>query len=85
MVTDETHSHEHDSFSLIVGAEAVPSPKKSGIYLPSEQVTSPEVQRVVVEHVIRNSDMASQYHGSTKLRSFSGKTPFPNLESDYDT
>lgn len=85
VVTDGTHSHEHDSFSLIVGAEVVPSPKKSGIYLPSEQLTSPEVQRVVVEHVIRNSDMASQYHGSTKLRSFSGKTPCPNLESDYDT
>lgn len=85
VVTAETHSHEHDSFSLIVGAEAVPSPKKSGIYLPSEQLTSPEVQRVVVEHVIRNSDMASQYHGSTKLRSFSGKIPCPSLESDYDT
>lgn len=31
VVTDETHSHEHDSISLIVGAEAVPSPKKPGI------------------------------------------------------
>lgn len=85
VVTDETHSHEHDSISLIVGAEAVPSPKKPGICLPSEQLTSPEVQRAVVEHVIRNGDMGPQYHSSTKLRSFSGKIPCPSLESDYDT
>lgn len=85
VVTDETHSHEHDSISLFVGAEAAPSPKKPGIYLPSEQLTSPEVQKVVVEHVIRNSDMGPQDHSSTKLRSFTGKIPCPSLESDYDT
>lgn len=85
IVTDVTHSHEHDSLSLPSGAEAAPSTKKPGFYLPSEQLTSAEVQKIVVEHVIRNSDMVSQYHGLTKLRSFSGKTPCPNLESDYDT
>lgn len=84
VVTDETHSQEHDSLSLLVGAEALPSPKKPGLYLPSEHLTTHEVQKVVVEHVIRNSDVASQYHGHTKLRCFSGKTPCPNLESDYD-
>ena len=84
VVTDETHSHEHDSLSLLVGIEALPSPKKSGLHLSSEHLTTPEVQKVVVEHVIRNSDVASQYHGHTKLRCFSGKTPCPNLESDYD-
>jgi len=29
--------------------------------------------------------VVSQYHGHIKLRRFSGKTPCPNLESDYDT
>lgn len=85
VVTDSTHSHEHDSISLIVGAEALPSPKKPALYLSSEQLTPTEVQKVVVEHVIRSSDVVSQYHGHTKLRCFSGKTPCPNLESDYDT
>ncbi len=84
VVTDSTPSHEHDSLSLIVGAEALTSPKKPALYLPSEQLISPDIQKVVVEHVIRNSDV-SQYHGHTKLRCFSEKTPCPNLESDYNT
>lgn len=78
-------THEHDSLSLIVGAEALPSPKKPALCLSSEQLTSPEVQKMVVEHVIRNTDVVSQYHGHTQLRCFSGKTPCPSLESDYDT
>lgn len=72
VVTDSTHSHEHDSLSLIVGAEALPSPKKPALYLSSEQLTSPEVQKVVIEHVIRNTDVVSQYHGV-----FLGKLPVP--------
>ena len=85
VVTDSTHSHERDSLSLIVGAEALPSPKKPALCLSSEQLTFPEVQKAVVEHVIRNTDVVSQYHDHTKLRCFSGKTPCPSLESDYDT
>lgn len=65
-------THEHDSLSLIVGAEALPSPKKPALYLSSEQLTSPEVQKMVVEHVIRNTDVVSQYHGV-----FLGKLPVP--------
>ena len=40
VVTDVTHSHEHDSFSLPSGAEAVLSPKKPVFYLPSEQMVN---------------------------------------------
>lgn len=37
----------------------------------------------MVEHVINNSGVSSQYHA--KLRPFSGKIPFPYVDSDYDT
>ena len=85
ITTDLTNSNEHDSLSLPVGAEALPLPKKPSLYLPFEHLITPEVQKVVVEHVIKNSNSTSHYHSSTKLRPFSGKLPCPNFESDYDT
>lgn len=43
----------------------------------------PEVQRYVVEHVVRSSD--TSLHASHRLRPFSGKVPRSNHEMDYDT
>lgn len=55
-------------------------------FLPSsEQLNPPEVQRVVVEHIVRSSDLSSQINAPAKLRPFSGKIPCPNFEVDYDT
>lgn len=85
IATDLIHSPERDSLPFTVGAEASPLHRKQTLYLPPEQLTSPEVQRVVVEHVIKSSNMSSQYHGHAKLRPFSGKSPSPCSESDYDT
>lgn len=45
----------------------------------------PEVQKVVVEHIVKNEDKASHMHSPVRLRTFSGKIPRPNSESDYDT
>lgn len=45
----------------------------------------PNVQKVVVEHVVRNSEMPSQFSIPGRLRPFSGRTPHPNNETDYDT
>uniref|UniRef100_A0A1A7ZSX6 CCHC-type domain-containing protein n=2 Tax=Nothobranchius furzeri TaxID=105023 RepID=A0A1A7ZSX6_NOTFU len=64
-------------------AGASASPRKRTVHLTSEQLVTPEVQRVVVEHVINNPDSPS--HGHVKLRPFSGKIPCPYPESDYDT
>ena len=80
-----THLNGQDSPSLTVGAEASSLHKKQTLYLPSEHLTTSEVQKVVVEHVIKNSEMASQYHQHVKLRPFSGKVPCPQFEFDYDT
>lgn len=48
-------------------------------------VNPPEVQRLVVEHIVRNADVSSSVHTSNRLRSFSGKSPHSNSEVDYDT
>ncbi len=62
------------------------SPTKIPIqYLPSEHLSTPEIKKVVVEHVIKNSDLPLDYQGNTRLRPFSGRIPCPSAESDYDT
>ncbi|XP_061765453.1 paraneoplastic antigen Ma3 homolog [Nerophis ophidion] len=38
---------------------------------------------MVVEHIVKSSGVSSTHH--TRLRPFSGKTPCPSLEVDYDT
>ncbi|KAG7453802.1 paraneoplastic antigen Ma3-like [Solea senegalensis] len=43
----------------------------------------PEVQRYVVEHIVKNSDSAM--HPAQRLRTFSGRSPRTQTESDYDT
>lgn len=44
----------------------------------------PQIQKVIVEHVIRNESAASS-SSSTKIRTFSGRMPKPNGEVDYET
>lgn len=78
-------SPERDSPPLEVGAAMPSSHKNPNHYLPSEHLSTPEIQRVVVEHVIKNNDLPHHYHGNTRLRPFSGKVPCPSSESDYDT
>lgn len=52
--------------------------------LPADHLSTPEVQRVIVEHIVKTSEMASHSHLSYKLKSFSGRMPLPSFESDYD-
>ncbi|KAL6459344.1 hypothetical protein MHYP_G00328160 [Metynnis hypsauchen] len=81
--TDATNSH--DSLPMALGTDASSLRQKRTLCIPSDQLTTPEVQRVVIEHVIKNSDISSSFHGHVKLRPFSGKIPCPYSESDYDT
>ncbi|XP_051242921.1 paraneoplastic antigen Ma1 homolog [Dicentrarchus labrax] len=48
-------------------------------------VNPPEVQRMVVEHIVRSESPVSQANVSFRLRGFSGKTPCPSHEVDFDT
>lgn len=56
----------------------VPASPNSQI-LSNEAINPPEVQRVVVEHVIKNQPT------SKWMRTFSGKVPKPPGEADYET
>uniref|UniRef100_A0A3P8TUU9 CCHC-type domain-containing protein n=1 Tax=Amphiprion percula TaxID=161767 RepID=A0A3P8TUU9_AMPPE len=59
--------------------------RRSTIHMTQSDLTPPEVQRYVVEHVVRSGDGAMQYHSSHRLRTFSGKVPRPAHETDYET
>lgn len=56
--------------------------KDSNVYIESTYL--PEMQRIVVEHVIKNYASAVQAH-SKWLRSFSGRIPKPPGGADFDT
>ena len=56
----------------------------TAIRLPVDQLSTPDVQRLVVEHIVKGDDVSSR-HRSLKLRSFSGKSPVPAMEVDYET
>lgn len=56
--------------------------ERQSINMASSDLNPPEVQRYVVEHVVRNGNGA---HTSNRLRTFSGKLPRPAQETDYDT
>ncbi|KAK0135717.1 Paraneoplastic antigen Ma1 [Merluccius polli] len=61
-----------------VATNTVPSLKEEAT------VQSPEVQHYVVEHIVKNEDNGF-HHSAQRLRSFSGKIPRPQNETDYDT
>ncbi|XP_023806179.1 zinc finger CCHC domain-containing protein 18-like [Oryzias latipes] len=47
-------------------------------------VNPPEVQRMIVEHIVRNETSATQ-SVSFKIRSFSGRVPCPSHETDFES
>ncbi|GAA6094911.1 uncharacterized protein LOC112847669 [Tachysurus ichikawai] len=87
--SDSAQYQEPDSLPFIVDIGKSPLHRKqapsASPCLPLEQLTTPEVQKVVVEHVIKNSELSPHYYGHGKRRPFSGKIPCPHMESDYDT
>lgn len=59
-------------------------PKPVTSTLTNDDLNPPEIQRIVVEHIIKNDAFAAQTH-SKWLRSFSGRVPKPPGEADFDT
>lgn len=62
-----------------------PVETKTSPYPTISDVNPPDVQRVVVEHVVRSQEAMSHHHASLRLRAFSGRSPRPASEVDYDT
>ncbi|RXN14872.1 zinc finger CCHC domain-containing 12-like protein [Labeo rohita] len=63
----------------------VSSERKTQPALKLSDVNPPEVQRVIVEHIVRNEESAMQIHAPLRLRPFSGRCPHPNNEVNYET
>lgn len=55
------------------------------ISLSGQDLNPPEIQRVVVEHIVRKDDYQTQSLSPLRLRTFSGKVPKPPHEADYDS
>lgn len=67
---------------------SVPQVSATNLESPSISVSDlnpPGVQKVVVEHLVRTSDLAMPGNSPLRLRAFSGRTPHPPNEVDYET
>lgn len=53
--------------------------------ITAHDLSPPEVQRVVVEHIVKREDSTLQMQSSQRLCAFSGKVPRPAHEPDYDS
>lgn len=58
---------------------------KRSLTLNPGELNPPDVQRIVVEHIVKSDDKMSRTHSTLRLRAFSGKIPRPYNEADYDT
>lgn len=53
--------------------------------LPTSALNPPGIQRVVMEHVVKTNDAVSSSHAVFRLKVFSGRSPRPSTEPDFDT
>lgn len=98
VISPPTEGTKKDSPLLVsdyLSGEPSPAPKADAasasggsihsFKLSADHISPPEVQRVVVEHIVKSTEFPSQFQSSAKLRPFSGRIPCPNFEVDYDT
>lgn len=93
----ETDQRQSFTFPLTYGsrssvAQQRPRPRPTParnvgprIPLSGNELNPPEVQRVVVEHIVRRDDVNFQPMSSFRLRTFSGKLPKPQHEVNYES
>lgn len=55
------------------------------VKLPMSAMNPSGIQRIVMEHIMRTSDPVSPHSASFRLKAFSGRSPRPNNEPDFDT
>lgn len=60
-------------------------PAQLRLSLNPQDLNPPDVQRVVVEHVVWTEDLSATTLPSLRVRPFSGRIPKPGNEVDYDT
>ncbi len=62
-----------------------PTNVKGSLSIAENDLNPPEIQKAIVEHIVRRDELNTHSHFPIKLRSFSGKTLRPNSETNYDT
>lgn len=77
-----SEQHKMATHSVINNMAASPQPLHN---ISAAEINPPEVQRYVVEHILKSDDAAMHVRPSHRLRIFSGKGPRPQHEVDYDT
>lgn len=73
------------SFASYLAPPPTTNPHPSHTILSDDVLNPPEVQKVVVEHIVKTDNAVSHFHGSSRLRAFSGKITRPSNEADYET
>lgn len=63
----------------------LPSSTEKTFQLSPDKLSTPEVQRVVVEHIVKSTEIATNFQSTVRLKPFSGILPCPKYEVDYDT
>lgn len=80
------HSAPSEMQNLTKGQQSVRPPVTPSSYsnLSPTDLNPPGIQKVVVEHIMRNEE-APHHYAASRLRAFSGKVPRPGNEADYET
>lgn len=60
-------------------------PRPQRLTLSASDLNPTEIQKVVVEHIVKTDDLSAHALPSFRIRPFSGKSPRPNNETDYET
>lgn len=76
-----------ETASKVKGQRTVSKPTHpvSQLTLDSDVYNPPEVQKIIVEHVIKSDAPPTPSQGSKGLRPFSGRVPKPQNEVDFET
>ena len=88
---EEEEEEEEDSPAFKEEADESPSLKENTrrvtrtVSLSGADLNPPDIQRVVVEHILKKEDFSSHSLSPIRLRTFSGNFPKPNNEIDYET
>lgn len=84
-ITQSSYKMAAPSSLLATAPIAQPGERGATINFTASDLNPPELQRYVVEHIVKSEDTAVHLRSSHRLRVFSGKVPRPQHEVDYDT
>lgn len=75
----------HPADTVFKSLPRVSAGMKTSRTIAAGDVNAPEVQRYVVEHIVKSEDNSLHTLSSQRLRVFSGKVLRPPHEANYDT